>query len=179
MPLAEYDALLRKVDAATAALEARCRAELCCRSGCAGCCHVDLSISPVEAAALRRFLATLPAPARERLRARRPPSDRCVMLEDDDTCAVYAARPLVCRTQGLALRYPAGLIPAQAVRLRVSGGDVACCPLNFARRPPTPAEVLDAGRVDELLALVNRRHAERNALDPLGRETLRSLAAAE
>ena len=36
------------------------------------------------------------------------------MLELDGRCAVYAHRPLVCRTQGYALRYPAGFMPEAA-----------------------------------------------------------------
>jgi hypothetical protein len=185
--LASYRALRDKVDAFAAAVHERRAADLACRRGCAGCCRVELSLCAVEAAAVRAHLESLPQEQRGALRARAkgPPSDaapRCVMLGDDDACGIYAARPLVCRTQGLPLRYPAELIPEASVRGRVQGGAVTWCPLNFtaaAERPPAAAEVLDAERVDQALALINRAYAAPQGEDPLARTPLRDLAAYE
>ncbi|MFO0575061.1 MAG: YkgJ family cysteine cluster protein [Polyangia bacterium] len=186
---ASYRALREKVDAFAAAVHTRRAADLACRRGCAGCCRVELSLCAVEAAAVRAHLETLPPDEREALRrrAQRPPeaAPRCVMLGDDDACAIYAARPLVCRTQGLPLRYPEDLIPEASVRGRVPGGAVTWCPLNFpaaAERPPAAADVLDAERVDQALALINRAYTTPSGPgrgDPLARTTLRELAAYE
>ncbi len=247
--LAEYEALVAKVDALAGGITTRRREDLACRAGCSACCQVSLSVSPVEAAAVARLFATLPREARERARARAlvpieavpvvPLAERCVMLEEDGTCAVYAARPLVCRTQGLPLRYPAGLVPAAAVRARAvargpikeairggvpssgsiaapspclpadshsrgrvgplsqagegtvvldsgcssmkkAAGELTWCPLNFTGRAPDGEDVVDAGRVDEILAVVNRRfvaHRDGPAGDPLSRTPLSVLAA--
>lgn len=176
----DYLAVRAKVDAFVAAVGERRAAELACRRGCSGCCQVQLSVSAVEAQALRAAILTLASGARERLRARASedpaPGGPCVMLEEDGACAVYGARPLVCRTQGLPLRYPAGLVPPAAVLLQVATGAVTCCPLNFTGQLPAAADILDAERVDQLLALVNRRHAEAHARDPLARTPLRALA---
>lgn len=103
------------------------------------------------------------------------------MLRGEGTCAIYAARPLVCRTQGLPLRYPDGVIPKEAVmaqgKTKPGAADgIIWCPLNFTASPPRGPDVLDAGRVDEILALVNRRHAERTGEDPLSRHALVDLA---
>ena len=102
------------------------------------------------------------------------------MLGDTGQCVVYEQRPLVCRTQGHALRYPAGFVPEGAVRARAvrvspaggparletheqdgggASGEITFCPLNYTAKPPEAADVLDAERVDQLLALVNHRYA--------------------
>jgi hypothetical protein len=99
------------------------------------------------------------------------------MLELDGRCAVYAHRPLVCRTQGLALRYPAGFIPEAAVRARTDTGEVTHCPLNFTQAAPLGADVLDAERVDQLLAVVNHRYAIRHGLPPQVRHSISDIAA--
>lgn len=134
-----------------------------CRAGCTGCCQVQLTVSPVEASAIRDHLASLPAEPRAalatRAASRRPdrPDAPCVMLGDDGRCAIYPARPLICRTQGLPLLYESDLLPAEAVLGRTERGDVTWCPLNFTHAPPEAEDVLDADRIDQMLALVNRR----------------------
>ncbi len=187
--LHRYDALVAKVEVAGHKVTERRRADLSCRAGCSACCLVSLSVSPVEAAAILRFLPTLPAETRDRLRLRGQSAEkgRCAMLEDDGTCAVYPARPLVCRTQGLPLRYPPGLLPAASVRARTTErgqgvtGDLCWCPLNFTLAPPAGEDVLDADRVDQMLAMVNQDFVGRSAgdrpLDPLSRTPLSTLAA--
>lgn len=101
---------------------------------------------------------------------------RCVMLGDDGRCAVYTARPLVCRSQGLPLAYPNDVVPIEAVRARAGDKALVWCPLNFTARPPTGPDVLDAGRLDEALALLNRAFVGEG--DPLVRIDLRDLVAA-
>ncbi len=170
--LAEYDALVAKVDAEVASISAKVASDLACRRGCSSCCEVSLTLSPVEAAAVRRALGPFPdnrAPSPSPF-----PNKRCVMLDDADGCAIYEARPLVCRTQGLPLSYPEGLVPVAAVRAKRAGREIVACHLNFTEREPTVA--LDAERVDALLAVVNRRFAQRRGIDPLGRESLADIA---
>jgi hypothetical protein len=147
----------------------------------------------VERAQLTAAIAALPSDKRTQLAARGKEQlareagalgalstvqPRCAMLEADGRCAVYEHRPLVCRTQGLPLRYPHGVIPAAAVRTRLAHGDVTCCPLNFGERTPAAADVLDAERVDQLLGLVNMRFAQASGEDPERRYAISALAAA-
>ena len=151
----EYRALVAKVEGFVAGVGERRASDLACKRGCDGCCHAWLSVSAVEADAVRSGLAALPDEARARVRqrgqrelarereqtARREAGDagedppRCALLEDDGSCAVYAVRPLVCRTQGHALRYPPDFVPEAAVRLRTRTGDVTWCPLNYTDAP--------------------------------------------
>jgi hypothetical protein len=177
--LDEYDALVAKVEAFTRAAFEGAGADMTCHRGCSSCCEVSLTLNQAEAAALQRALEQLAPEERARLAARASAADpgRCVLLDPDGACAAYAARPLVCRTQGLALRYPAGFIPVDAVRARSGVGEITHCPLNFTERPPRGRDVLDAERVDQILALVNRRFAEKHGLDPEARHPIRALAA--
>ncbi|MFT3923612.1 MAG: YkgJ family cysteine cluster protein [Myxococcales bacterium] len=188
----EYRALQAKVDAFCEATATRRQADLSCRKGCDGCCHVWLSVSPVEAEAVRTALTALPAAQRAEIaeRGRREGareadgrgSPRCAMLSDDGQCAVYAQRPLVCRTQGHALRYPPGFVPAGAVRARTSGaasssaGEITYCPLNYTEQAPGAADVLDAERVDQLLAIVNHRFALARGVSAEQRTSISELA---
>jgi Fe-S-cluster containining protein len=181
--------LVTKVEAFCAPVAVRRSADMACRAGCSNCCEAWLTVSAVEAAAVRRGLSVLAPPARERARQRGraqraresagAAGPRCALLEADGTCAIYAHRPLVCRTQGHALRYPAGLIPAAALRatsLRV-GGDVTHCSLNYTAASPAGEDVLDAERVDLILAVVNARFCAETGIDPESRLALSELAA--
>jgi hypothetical protein len=179
--LEEYRAVVARVDAFAAAVAERRSADLRCSAGCDGCCRVELEVSPVEAASVREALARMPRADREALRRRASAASseaRCAMLGDDGRCAIYEARPLVCRTQGLPLRYPPGFVPADAIGLRLGEhGDVTWCPLNFTDASPRGEDVLDAELVDRLLAVVNRRWVAGRGGDPLERRALRAIAA--
>lgn len=166
MPHPEYLAVRAKVDAFTAETSERRQDDLACRSGCSACCRVELEVTDVEADALREAIAALPEDVRARLAERaeaRAIGDPCVMLESE-RCVVYEARPLVCRTQGHALRYPSGTLPSDAVRAHGEASEVTWCPLNYRESGPTAADILDAERVDVLVALVNRRATPKRAL---------------
>jgi Fe-S-cluster containining protein len=180
--LAAHRALIAKVDRFAAATFARRAGDIACRAGCSACCRVDLTVCDVEAAIVREGLAALEVDARTRIaeRAATERGDRCAMLEDDGRCAVYSSRPLVCRTQGLPLRYEAGTIPERAIlgRARGSGDPLTWCPLNFERSAPEGEDVLDAARVDAMLALSNREAGgdpeRRTSIASLGREAARA-----
>jgi Fe-S-cluster containining protein len=190
----EHLALIDKVDAFTRVAFARRRADMACAQGCSSCCEVSLTVTTVEAAEIRIGLAALSSDERLRVaerganaQAHEPSSselddgvsdsERCVMLDPLGRCVIYQHRPLVCRTQGHALRYPAGFIPEQSVRARTGNGDVTHCPLNFTMSAPKPEDVLDAERVDQLLGLVARRFSLANGQDPGVRVALCDLAA--
>lgn len=183
----EYRALVAKVEAFAEATVSRRRNDFACSAGCAACCHAWLSVSAVEADEVRAALVALSPERRADVRGRgqrellraanedEPP--RCAMLDHDDRCAIYEARPLVCRTQGHALRYPLGLIPSEAIARRTERGDLTWCPLNYDGSEPKPEDVLDAERVDQILAVVSARHADAHGVDRDARFALSALAA--
>lgn len=184
----EYRALVQKVSAFCEATTERNRAHMACGPGCSSCCHAWLSVCEVERAQLVAAVAALPEAKRIELaeRGRREQAReaaasgpaRCALLDPDGRCAVYEQRPLVCRTQGLALRYPPGVVPVSAVRERLPNGEVTCCPLNFGQQLPQASDVLDAERVDQLLGLVNVRFAHATGADPARRYAISAIAAA-
>ncbi|WP_373046422.1 YkgJ family cysteine cluster protein [Vulgatibacter sp.] len=180
--LNEYRAAVARVEAFAAGIAGRRSADMACRAGCDACCQVELEVAPVEAAAVAAHLASLPAAQRDAIAATAEArqAGRCVMLGDDGRCRIYEARPLVCRTQGLPLRYPPGFVPAGAVGLDLGEkGQATWCPLNFTERLPEGADVLDAELVDRLLAVVNHRWCAQRGLDPLARFALAELARSE
>lgn len=95
-PLRELHAL---ADERAAELHAEHGPRLRCARGCYGCCSDDLTVTALEAAYL---LAQHPA-----LFAEGEPAAHggCALLDGAGLCRAYDARPYVCRTQGLPLRW--------------------------------------------------------------------------
>ncbi|MFO0653815.1 MAG: YkgJ family cysteine cluster protein [Polyangia bacterium] len=179
----EYAQLVARVDGFAADVMTRCAADFSCRAGCDDCCRVELTLSLVEAAALAGSIAALAGEIKARLRrllSAPIPTEmpRCALLDESGQCAVYLARPLVCRSQGLPLRYPTDVVPVEAVRARLASGVVTVCPLNFAVREPDAGDVLDAERVDQILAVLNHRYAAAHGLDGQARYPLADVASA-
>jgi len=85
------------------------------------------------------------------------PAGACAFLDDEGACRVYRARPYVCRTQGLPLRWIA----------ETPAGDVAehrdICPLN-TEGPPIETLPEDAcwtlGPYEGRLAEIQRRFGD-------------------
>lgn len=121
MPDPRYDAavayireLHRVVDGLVAPLARAHAGRLHCGRGCSSCCVDDLSVFAVEAERIRReFPQVLAEPA--------GPPGACGFLAADGACRVYDARPYVCRTQGLPLRWAESGSEARDI-----------CPLNEA-----------------------------------------------
>lgn len=95
-----YLKLRDKVDALSEKLEKMHRPHLACKMGCDLCC-MDYSIFPIEFYSIAHRLEQqkvkikLPSVTRQ---------DNCVFLKDH-VCAIYAERPIICRTHGLPLLY--------------------------------------------------------------------------
>jgi len=130
-----------------------------CHAGCADCCRRRFSVTAIEAEAVAEALAALPGGRRRELAERARSGDRgaCPALDPDGRCAVYAARPLICRSHGLPIRFAAERPRALPV--------LDACPRNFAGRDlaALPADaVLDQATVSTVLgALDAARAAER------------------
>jgi Fe-S-cluster containining protein len=115
-----------------------------CQEGCSDCCAPRLSVLRVEADSVRRALADLPADLRARVAAQADEEGPCPLLVDR-RCAIYADRPVLCRSHGLVVR-------ADAV--------VATCPLNYRQSAALPSAILDLGNLTTVLVLVNRLYLE-------------------
>jgi hypothetical protein len=115
--------LYREIDTRAARLHARHAARLNCRRGCSSCCVDNLTVFAVEARRIQDRHAALLNNA--------PPhdADACAFLDEAGACRIYDARPYVCRTQGLPLRWLDETDDDALVELR----DI--CPLNEAGEP--------------------------------------------
>lgn len=104
-------------DEASAAVARPLTDRLRCDAGCAECCIDELTVFEIEAARIRAEFADV---------LKQPPhaEGACAFLDEADRCRVYAARPYVCRTQGLPLRWLAENDDGELVEYR----DI--CPLN-------------------------------------------------
>lgn len=150
--------------------------EMACGRGCTTCCQQDLSVLPVEALAIVEHLEQLPRQSRDRLARRAakggPP---CAFLDDDGGCAIYPARPLVCRTHGLPLRQTE--IDDRPASQAHPGDQLSVCPLNFQRGVP-PDAVLNATTLLATLSVIDSLTREQLALKE-ARVSLRDLARHE
>jgi uncharacterized protein len=149
--MSRYPELASKVDAFFARAQARHADDMRCGSGCSHCCHVRLSITGVEAAAIRDELSTWPDDRRASLasNARAAAADRCAALDGDGRCLIYAARPIVCRSHGAPIR----LRDARSLPI------VQACPDNFTRRGPAAADadcIIDQETLSALVLAVDR-----------------------
>ena len=139
--IAQYAALCRYCDQAFAAARRRYPDQMRCAKGCAACCILE-TVVPLEAVMIAEYLASR---AHSRPMPDEAAADQCAWLDQAASCRIYPARPIICRTHGLPLRYPDQLDP-----------DI--CPLNLLEtfsRDIDPQCVLDAERITTNLLRLN------------------------
>lgn len=88
-----------QIDEQASTIAGKLGERLKCKKGCADCCTDDLTVLEVEAANIRARYPTLLANGMPH------PPGGCAFLDDLRACRIYPARPYICRTQGLPLRY--------------------------------------------------------------------------
>jgi hypothetical protein len=157
-----------KVDAFFARVAQRHGAEMQCATGCSDCCHVRLTITRVEAEAIRAHVTTWPTAERRNL-ADTGPSDRCAALDAAGRCRIYAARPLVCRSHGVPIRMRRDGRPGLPVIPGLPGlpvvpglpglPDVDACHRNFRHVRPDPDCILDQATLSATLLAVDAAEA--------------------
>lgn len=152
-----YQRLLGQVEAQFSELQTRFSGAMRCASGCHACCHPSLTVSPLEARALRALFATHPERFKEALELEdRDPHQgaRCPLLSEEGLCVAYEARPLVCRSFGAPL---AQLEDPE----RPDERSLALCELNFTGEHEallatlTSDDMIDTHATDTLLGALN------------------------
>lgn len=152
--------LFAKIEAFFAAAEARHGPAITCHAGCADCCQRRFSVTGIEAAVIREGLGAL-SPARREELARRAEDGAgvaCPALDPDGRCAIYAVRPVICRTHGLPIRFP-----AQGEGERRSLPVIDACPRNFTGQDLgqiDAASVLDQATLSTVLGALDAAHAD-------------------
>ena len=160
--MSRYHELAAKVDGFFARVTARHGDDMQCGSGCSDCCHVRLTVTHAEAAAIRAHVATLTPDQRRELTG--GPVDRCAALDQNGRCRIYEARPFVCRTHGAPIRltrqslpviaYPA--LPGKAAPPDGGAESIESCFRNFGHTEPDPDCVLDQTTLSALTLAVDR-----------------------
>lgn len=152
--MSRLDELTAKVDGFFARVEARHGGDMQCQTGCSDCCHVRLTVTRVEATAIRAELASWPEPRRADLRANLTagPADRCSALDPDGRCLIYAARPVVCRSHGAPIRMRENSLPI-----------VQSCHRNFTHTTPDADCILDQETLSALVLAVDRAEPRNDA----------------
>ena len=157
--------LTQKVDAFFACVTARHGTDMQCQTGCADCCHVRLTITAVEAAAVRALVTGWPSERRRTLAHTGPTHepgeisggggahgthgiDRCAALDGAGRCKIYEARPLVCRSHGVPIRLRRGSLPV-----------VQACHRNFTHTTADPDCILDQATLSAMLYAIDAAEA--------------------
>jgi len=150
-------ALWQKIEAFFARAITVHGAAITCHAGCDACCHRRFSVTRLEADVIRAHLRAMPAGARAAIARHASANDpaRCPALDDGGRCAVYGARPLICRTHGLPLRF------ADDGRRHLAVVDA--CPKNFVGEDLAsidPSTVLDQRTLSTILGALDAAHAD-------------------
>ncbi len=163
----DYHQLLADLDTEIARIGKVHAATLSCGPGCSSCC-LAFSVLPIEAACLQKAITALPLTSQERLGQNLAQGDERCPLLIDELCRVYAARPVICRTQGLPLAYVDE--ERQAI-------EVSACPLNFRDDYAfAPESLLFMDGFNARLAELNRAWCRAQGLAPDKRIPLQEIA---
>lgn len=140
--MSRLDELNAKIDGFFARVEERHGGDMQCRTGCSDCCHVQLTITHVEADAIRAEVVAWPAEQRRALADR---GEHCAALDANGRCRIYAARPVVCRSHGVPIRMQEGSLPV-----------IRSCFRNFTHTEPVSECILDQQTLSTLVLAVDR-----------------------
>lgn len=129
-----------------------------CKSGCSRCCYVDLNVLEVEIDNIRGWFKNLDEQRKNELRQKWATAlsstlnfkniltSSCVFLHEEK-CTIYEARPLICRTQGLALMFSDQSTTKKYVDI---------CPLNEeVLEDIAKSEILNLDLINSLLRSIN------------------------
>lgn len=150
--------LFLKVDSFFARAKSRSGEAITCAAGCDDCCRRRFSVTTIEAAEVQEALDRLSDEERQRVAARAADAagTACPALGEDGRCAVYEARPTICRTHGLPIRFTE----------RKGGRSlpvVDACPKNFVGQDLAsldPSTMLDQATLSTVLAALDAAYAD-------------------
>jgi len=158
--LFQYQNLLHKIELVIKKLSDYYAEHIVCKPGCSQCCEVERTVFPLEAHVVEQQLLTLSAQRIRKLRNRHRKNDeQCPMLWNK-LCAIYLARPIICRTHSLPIFYHEAEITF-----------VDYCRFNFTKLPENyqfiNKNVLDLTRFNTELVQLDQQFTEQVLLKPL------------
>ncbi len=156
-PLIHLDELFAKLDSFFSRTKGHVGPAITCHAGCDDCCKRRFTITSVEAARLLEALDQLPIDVRQGIRERAQREEAaCPLLEGNGQCAAYAARPTICRTHGLPIRFPA----EPGIRALPM---IDACPKNFGGlnlETLDSRDILDQSTASTILAAIDAAYAD-------------------
>jgi hypothetical protein len=120
--LVNYGKLCAYCDSFFSVIRKVYKAEMACRKGCCACCELH-SVCAIEARVLVEYLAGRPPRAAEK----RKKNGACA-LAFRGTCRAYPARPVICRTHGVAISIDKGSAVLSSCNLNFAGPALAALP---------------------------------------------------
>lgn len=123
-----------------------------CKNGCSKCCYTDISVFEIEASNIRTWFHSL-SPERQieirNLWKLSRTEGSCAFLRNE-SCTIYEARPLICRTQGLAFKF------------KIDGKEfVDICPLNDEMIPVLKdKEIINLDLLNMILSQMEKQEAK-------------------
>lgn len=167
--------LYSKVDKFEKDISQNYHAQLSCKDGCSKCCYTDLSIFQVEADLISNWFTGLPAIHKlsllkkwqEELKTTKNFQDEtvssCVFL-NHESCTIYEVRPLICRTQGMALKFK-----------YEDENFIDICPLNEAILDHlNESEVMNLDLINKILSSIEYQDADHEVRPRVELKTLRN-----
>jgi len=148
--------LYLKIDEFQNRQRAELRARSTCKNGCSRCCHTDISVFAVEATPIREWFLGLDSGQKSVLLERwnEPQQAAACAFLRNDSCTIYEARPLICRTQGLALRF-------EEEQAGVMESLIDICPLNDSMLEIIQeTEVLNLDLLNRILVTLEQQDAQ-------------------
>jgi hypothetical protein len=163
--LKSYLAFRTRIDRFIESVRARYSEQIACGPRCTECCQAGLTLVMIEAVFLGAALGI--SEERVHLQAGQPPifvEGQCALLVKDNLCTAYNARPLICLSHGLPLRYP-------------DQDAITFCEKNFISETPHNSAVLDMKNVETALFAINLDYCRQAGLNPLARVAIDRLAS--
>ncbi len=163
--LDSYNALLTRIDRFAASVRARYEEQIVCSPSCSECCQAGLTLVMVEAVVLGTAFNI--SEERIHLQAGQPPlydEGYCALLAKDNLCLAYGKRPIICRTNGLPLKYP-------------GHRNAIFCEKNFISQIPHKSTILDMTNTETALFAANLDYCRKAGLNPMARVAIDRLAS--
>jgi Fe-S-cluster containining protein len=152
---ANYRQLIQRIDTHISGLHNRHPDAIACKKGCDACCR-RLTLFPIEAFCLAAAYEHLEDTVKQQIAQQINTRPQTCPLLIDHNCALYASRPVICRTHG----YP--------VTMEKEGGiEVDFCPENFSGATGFDQEdLLSLDTLNTMLFAINRQFTAAIDTDP-------------